>query len=106
MITPNRTRFVITKDHLKLLKRLNVHNASGRAQIDFYRPYGNSDFVRDIAEILKWKINKDGEISAVVTKKALKIDKELATALQICLQFGRFKTGEFTSDTYGTWFKK
>lgn len=53
--------FEIKEEHMRLLKRLNVQWQDcefGAPEIDPKRPYGNSDVVQDIKEI----IHKDGEL--------------------------------------------
>ena len=98
----NKT-FTITTDHLKLMKRVDVHDVTGIPYISTHRPFGNSDHLRDVAEILNWKLN--GEMTRKMEKEAAKICRETVDALQICLQLGEFKTGTFVSDGYRKWFK-
>jgi hypothetical protein len=49
------TEFTVTEDHLKLLRRAYIgwdDCEFGAPGIDPKRPYGNSDVIGDIAEIL------------------------------------------------------
>lgn len=106
-------KFTITKDHLKLLKRMYVGWSDceyGAPYIDPKRPYGNSDVENDIAEILGWKKIKDRYGDEVMTesqsKKAAKIHLEMKDVLQICLQFLQFKTGTFKREnSWSDWEK-
>lgn len=65
------TKFEIKEHHLKLLKRMYVgwnDYEFGAPEIDPKRPYGNSDVIDDMAEILR--ISKD--------KKTVDFDKDYA----------------------------
>jgi len=90
--------FEVTKQHLKLLRNFQIgwQNCEfGAPEIDPKRPYGNSDVVEDIAVILG--IEPDH-------KACMKIHKETQTALEIALQTGKFKAGEYIRrKTWDTW---
>lgn len=93
-------RFKITRNHLKLLKKMYVewYDAEyGAPCIDPKRPYGNSNVEKDIAEILKWKLlkNTEGEeyLSKEQYKLAYKLHRDTKTVLQICLTLQKFKIG-------------
>lgn len=91
-------KFTITEDHLKLIQRMFVEwddSYYGSPVIDSKRPYGNSDVLLDIAEILEWNIGEDGALTSNQWDIAEKLHKETKTALQICLITGRFETGPF-----------
>jgi hypothetical protein len=97
------TKFTVTEDHLKLMRHFWVRWGEveyGAPEIDSKRPYGNSDVVNDIAEILGWEVPGDdydwddpeyGELRA----RARKIHEETMTALQIALRVGYFKAGNY-----------
>lgn len=90
--------FTITKDHLKLLQRMYVewdNSYYGSPLINCKRPYGNSDVLLDIAEILEWDIDDDSGLTSNQWNIAERLHKETKTALQICLITGRFETGTF-----------
>lgn len=94
--------FIITEEHLKLLQRLIICQdensfAIPSPYVSDKRPYGNSDYLDDIAEILGWKINPCG-LTEKQEKKAIKLHKELGIALQICLMNKEFITGIFINN--------
>jgi len=93
-------RFEVTEDHLKLLRRAYVSwwdCEFGAPCIDCKRPYGNSDVLEDMAEILEIEMFEDaygekhfhkGQPEYLAT-----LHKELQTVLQIALQTGTFQAG-------------
>jgi hypothetical protein len=81
--------FTITDLHLKLAKRMYVSwddAEFGAPCIDPKRPYGNGDVIEDIKEIIGSECDKDF---------AIKIHKEMETALQIFLCTQSFKAGTY-----------
>jgi len=89
--------FILTEDHLKLLKRMYVSWSQcefGAPEIDPKRPYGNSDVPGDIHEILTGKYPED-ELDEDLEDKYCKLHKETEVALQIVLRSGQFKTGTY-----------
>ncbi len=102
-------QFKITKDHLALIKNFNVDWNDGEAGapgVNCKHPYGNSDHLQDIAEILKWKI-KDGELTEAQEIKAGKLHVEMETVLAICFSTLSFKDGTYKlKDQYtNEWIK-
>lgn len=106
---PNVT-FEVTKDHIKLLKRLHVDITSsceenvlwGRTPcVDFKRPFGNSDIVDDVGSILKWKrLDKENEyFSEEQQKQAIKIFSEMPIVVQIAIK-GNIKPGIYFLKEY------
>ena len=114
------TNFIITENHLKLLKNMYVDWNDcefGAPRINPKRPYGNSNVVDDIAEILNIKKTKENvrdydkeeaseysdkneyieelEWNEEIYNKFNKLHKEMQIVLQICLCLGKFKTGNF-----------
>ena len=97
--------FEITEDHLKLVRRLLFHHRSdwdyfGSPSVGEKRPYGNSDVVGDIIEILGWKAEQDWNEDywhwpKEMEEKALKIHIEMATVLQIAACTLKFETGTY-----------
>ena len=95
--------FVITKDHLKLLKKMWVGWQDcefGAPEIDPKRPYGNSSVTNDIHEILTGESigcthSKRDELTEEEEKYYFKMHKEMERVLQICLVTGKFQTGKF-----------
>lgn len=97
-------RFTVTDEHLKLLRRANVRWEDcefGAPAIDCKRPYGNSDVVGDIIEILGWPFaGEDQTDDNAFTTKARAIHAETETVLQIALSVGYFKAGMYIADDY------
>lgn len=106
-------RFVMTAQHLALLRRANVGWEGceyGAPSIDCKRPYGNGDVERDIAEILGDPLVNDRWGEPVVTEdqatryRALHLETE--TALQIVLATGRFEPGTYEAERYTRAWKR
>lgn len=108
----DREVFVLTEEHLKLLQRMfvewNDEAYDGAPQIDLKRPYGNSDVVGDVVEILGWECNShvDGwdnpRPSTEQKEAAMKLHRETETALQIVLQTMSFAPGTYVSEQYSS----
>ncbi len=107
----NKT-FTITRDHIKLIRSINVgwNEDSKRPCIDSKRPYGDSDVPRSIAEAIKLDfVEIQGEKMALTSqqeKYCWQLNKDMATVLQIVLSTGAFKTGEYECNEYETDWKK
>lgn len=105
-------KFTVTKEHLLLLKNTRVtwwHCEFGAPAIDCKRPYGNSDVISDIAELLG--IEKlEGDDEWIWPKSTIerceKLHKEIETALQIALRTGKFEEGTYIADEYNANWKK
>ena len=113
--------FEVKREHLALLKQMCVGWQDcefGAPEIDPKRPYGNSDVLQDMIEILGvTKIKNDlfkfvlfGEQYLITGEDEYNLDlegqdelikvlndlhKETETVLQIALQTGMFKEGEY-----------
>lgn len=124
-------RFEITECHLALMKRMYVgwnDCEFGAPEIDPKRPYGNSDVIQDIIEILgteeikegvfqfilygekwllkgedKYNLYLDGADEEKLIQKLNALHKETQTALQICLTLQQFRTGVFEEVDFGEW---
>lgn len=81
--------FDLTEEHIKLLKRMSVcwsHVEYGAPVIDSKRPYGNSDVVGDIHDILSWPIGESYDMDEDYDHdKARKIHEEMAIVLEIAI---------------------
>lgn len=85
---------VITKDHIKLLKRAYWRFDDcefGAPAMDCKRPYGNSSVEADIAEILGWGIVRCPHCDEVIgddnyRERARKIHEELVEVIQAIIQ--------------------
>lgn len=98
--------FELTEDHLKLTRRMyvgwNDRAYDGAPEIDVKRPYGNSDVIGDVVEILygaeehkRMTNNHEDDLPSDVYDRALAIHQEMATVLQIILATQSFKTGKY-----------
>ena len=127
------TKFTITENHLKLLKRLNVEWDDcefGAPCIDPKRPYGNSDVIDDIAEIIGIKKDKntidydkeeaedyediedyfsETEWKDEVYDNLNKLHKEMQIVLQIIFIMGKIEVGDYAKKDkydYESWIKE
>lgn len=92
--------FKVTEAHLKLLKRAYVdwNNCEfGAPEINPKRPYGNSDVVGDILEIIGIPYNEENK---ALEDFAIKLHNDTETVLQICLHTQQFKEGEFVKESF------
>jgi hypothetical protein len=98
--------FTVTDQHLALLRRAYVSwvdAETGAPCIDPERPYGNSAVDSDVAEIAdpiyrslddcddRFAYTEDGPTYA----RLMRLHAETATALQIALCTGEFRTGQY-----------
>ena len=124
--------FEMTRDHLALLGSMwvdwNDEAYEGAPMINVKRPYGDSDVINDVAEILGnypqpyshrereeyMDFDSDGEIKRVRTLdgRTLKfedlerIHRQMALALQIVLVTQSFQTGTYIRNSYDINWKK
>lgn len=78
--------FELTEEHLKLLRRGCIEFNDGVPGLDMKRPFGNSDYYKDIFKILKWGYReRDGEYPEEAYERADRILTELLHALQIVI---------------------
>lgn len=103
------SEFTVTEQHLKLLKRAYVtweYVEFGGPAINGKRPYGNSDVLRDIAEIIgegpmmvgNWGDAEDEEREQWLEDNAerlAKIHGEVGIVLQIVLATGHAEPGDY-----------
>ena len=83
--------FEVTEDHLKLVQRMywvwNGDSYEGAPGLGMKRPYGNSDVLGDIVEILELPTVRDRwdewTFTDEVAEQARKIHEEMETVLQI-----------------------
>jgi hypothetical protein len=96
---PREQRFVITADHLKLLRNLGFeYDASvefGAPCVNPKRPYGNSDVYGDLREILN-----EGRPEPYSDEDLLRLHKQMTTVLQIIARTGRVATGRYDARKY------
>jgi hypothetical protein len=101
--------FTVTDEHLKLLRRAYVgwdDCEFGAPAIDCKRPYGNSDVVGDMAEILGVQGDEYGEVSDADAERLTRLHRETQTVLRIALTTGEFRAGRYVrSDKYSSDWK-
>lgn len=101
-------RFTLTNEHLLLIQRMSVHfddsAYDGAPTVNIKRPYGNSDVMNDVAEIIGIEKAEDDYGEKYFPKGTLerceKLHKETAKALQVCVAAQSFEAGEYISDDY------
>lgn len=101
-------RFVLTKQHITLLRHASVSwngNEFGAPTINPKRPYGNSDVLTNIAEILSVLLyDEKNEMIEETAQKLAAMHHQTQTALQIILSTGWFEPGLYESEDYcGKW---
>lgn len=88
--------FRLTEDHARLARAMWVGWDScefGAPAVDCKRPYGNSDVLRDMREILERPDATDDEL--------YQLHGEMQTVLQIALRNGSYSVGEYIAPKYG-----
>jgi hypothetical protein len=101
-IIEHARRFTVTDEHLRLLRRARVswdESEYGAPGINPKRPYGNSNVLADIAEILEvpdseWMDAYEDPIPDAEWR-FLRLHVEAAVALQIGLATGEFRSGQY-----------
>lgn len=101
-------RFTLTNEHLLLIKRMNIvfydDAYDGAPAVDIKRPYGNSDVISDVAEIIGIEKQEDDYGEKFWPKgtvdRCKKIHQETAKALQVCLAAQSFEAGDYVSEDY------
>jgi hypothetical protein len=101
------TIFELKEEHIKLAQKMYVtwdDCEFGAPAIDPKRPYGNSDVLGDIAEILGLQLFEDAEGEKHLSKEqdelCNKLHEEMETALQIILRCKTFELGTYTHQEY------
>ena len=98
-------RFTLTEDHLKLLQHMVIRWEDcefGAPAVDCKRPYGYSDVLESMAQILKVELRPE-------TEDALRaLHREMETALQIVVARAGTPTlpGEYVASDRGTDWKR
>lgn len=86
--------FILKPEHLLLLKRMFTSWFDcefGAPSIDPKRPYGNSDVLKDMKEILGKSFTK---------KELNELHKEMQTVLQIVVRNCNLEPGTYQTDKY------
>lgn len=92
--------FIILESHLKLIKNMYFYfdecSYEGAPAVDTKKPYGNSNTIGDVYEILfdeYWDEDEKGEMPEEFRNDLYRLHKETSTALQICCVTQTFKPG-------------
>jgi hypothetical protein len=103
--------FLLKEEHLKLLKRAYITNYNcefGSPAIDCKRPFGNSDVIGDMAEILGYEYESDmyedeGDIDREeLESKLYDLYQELYTAVKVIFyNLPNVKLGNYVCDDWG-----
>ena len=121
--------FIMKKEHLKLLRKMYVawwECEFGAPSINCKRPYGNSDVITDMLDILglkelkpgifeftlngktwfikgedKWNLYLDGKDEESLVEALNRLHEETEATLQVVLSTGTFKEGKYEKDDYG-----
>lgn len=94
------TQFVMTENHLILLRAMNVGwcgDEYGAPAIDPKRPYGNGDVEEDIAELIGLRLANPDLLTGDFLRK---LHEQTETALQVVLATGTFEAGTYECDRY------
>jgi len=101
------TIFTLTEEHIKLLSRAYVSWQDcefGAPEINPKRPYGNSNVIRDIAEILgveqKTCPHCGETLDELDEQRFENLHKETETALQIILSTKSFVPGKYVQEDF------
>lgn len=95
--------FLLTGNHLLLLRRLAI-DIDGGPFIDQKRPYGNSDVLGDIAEILHLPgRDENGEYPEGQEALMECFHREMGTVLEIIFRTGRIEAGMYRKKSWNEW---
>jgi len=105
-MTNSTTPFLLTQNHLKLLRRMFIGWSDcefGAPEVNPKRPYGNSWVLGDIHEILTGEDSE--ELTESQEEEYRQLHLETQTALQIILSVGEFEEGWYkpTRPYSSTW---
>lgn len=87
--------FTVTADHLTLLRAAYLRWDDcefGAPAIDPKRPYGNSDVIGDIAELLDIELDEDDDFQADHFER---LHRETLTVLQLAIATGELREGTY-----------
>lgn len=93
--------FTLTEEHLTLLRAAWIDWDDcefGAPAIDPKRPYGNSDVIGDMAELLGVGLDANGNV--IDADRLRTLHRETQTALQIMVGSASLRTGEYRAAKY------
>lgn len=101
-------QYELTDDHVKLIRQFSIWwddgAYDGAPAVDCKRPFGNGDYVSDIAEIIGLEQIEadDGETfwPKGTRDRCEQLYRELAEALQVVLAAGSFEPGVYIASDY------
>jgi len=88
----NDLTFTVTENHLILLKNLYINWHHNELEIDSKRPFGDSNIYQSIIDALSLEYFKNDDEREEICEE---LYIGTATALQIALSVGYFKTGDY-----------
>lgn len=102
-----KEQFRVLPEHVTLLS--NAYTSwddceYGAASIDCKRPYGDSDVIGSIAELLKIapdQPDEDEPYSDALVARLDRLHRQTSVVLQILLHTGVLQTGEYERERYG-----
>lgn len=90
--------FTVTADHLTLLRAAYLRWDDcefGAPAIDPKRPYGNSDVIGDIAELLDIDLEELDGYEGDRSEELRDLHRETLTVLQLAIATGEFREGTY-----------
>lgn len=99
-------KFTLTEQHVVLLRAANVRwdeSEFGAPAIDSKRPYGNSDVIEDLGELLGYGPEPERGYPDDVAATLNRLHRETETALQVVLATGQFTPGHYAAPYTKDW---
>ncbi len=110
MAEKEKPKFTLKEEHIRLIGRLNFkvypdteYNDPFIPEIDRKRPFGNSDALHDVLDILECERDEEGCCSAEDVDHAEDLLVELPLALEVIVQNRTFTPGTYEVEGYGTY---
>lgn len=105
-----KREFTVTEDHLKLLRRFNIRwrqgGYLGAPAVDEKRPYGDSDILQDVAEILGWDYDEEEGLPEAQSAEAIRLHQGMADVLEIIIHTESFTAGRYVQLGWGERWKR
>lgn len=106
-------QFTLLPEHVAIARKLHIewqNREVGAPCVDCKRPYGNSDHLKDIADIIGFELFEDDEgekhFSKAQKAQCEKLHREMELALEIILRTGTFEPGEYEAPPYTSEWRK
>lgn len=89
--------FTLTEDHIKVISNMYTYAGDyNLAQIDTRRPYGNTNFIKDIHFIINDELDYNYELTQEDYEAGIKLQAQIPIALQIILCTASFVPGVYS----------